>query len=265
MLIHNAGPPLLAAFSGIFVAAFKTVVELARNFGIFFWQSIFDIATGQDVGMRFSTVIKKSLEAGASELGVVNLAFKDFADIAIESGSAASEAIKTTFGVNMEAANAQAEASIQGIIAFGETAKAVQDEAAAKADTIAQIMTEKSNLFMMSQEQIAGTFIDNLANTMHSAVSSIGSGIADILVDGKNAVEVFKNIAKTVVKQLISSYITMKIQRMLFAKTEAATSVALAGANGVASWALAPWPINMAALHSARQCLQLRQVLRVRR
>jgi len=244
MLIHNAGPPLLAAFSGIFVAAFKTVVELARNFGIFFWQSIFDIATGQDVGMRFSTVIKKSLEAGASELGVVNLAFKDFADIAIESGSAASEAIKTTFGVNMEAANAQADAAVEKLTKLGQLSEDVLNNIETKGSTFQSKLTESLSTFVMTNEEMTLNFVDNLSNVMHNAVASIGSGIADIIVDGKNAAEVFKNIAKTVVKQLISSYITMKIQRLLFAKTEAGTSVALTGVNALMSMAAAPFPLN---------------------
>lgn len=97
-----------------------------------------------------------------------------------------------------------------------------------------------------------------IRNTYDTMTEGIGNAIASAIVDGENLGKALKKLLKKVIKDIIAQYITMQVQRAIMTAmfgtaaatelaVEGAKAVALAGANGVASWAAAPWPINLGA------------------
>lgn len=240
---QQAGPAVLAALVASFKAAFKIAVEIARTA----WFNIFDIFSGKDLGDTIGAAVKRGMMQAKDEMETVKVAFTDLATTVEGAAGRVSEGATEMLGVNMEAIRAQADAAIQNLIVMGEVAEEERNKNLTGVQDNTARIREMYDQFTMTQMEITESYAANLKAVMDNAVSGIGDGIADIIVDGKSAVEVFKNIAKTVLKSLISTYIQMKIQRLLFAKTDAAASIGLTGANTMASMSLAPFPINLTA------------------
>jgi hypothetical protein len=102
----------------------------------------------------------------------------------------------------------------------------------------------------------------NLQSSMTSFEQGFGNAIAKSLVEGKSLMAGMRNVAKDIAEGMISSTIKMATQwatshvaMLAISHATAAQQLAvgkatasqLAGANGVASMAAAPWPVDMGA------------------
>ena len=97
-----------------------------------------------------------------------------------------------------------------------------------------------------------------IKTTYDNLTTGIGDAIGGAIAAGENLGKAMKKLLQTILKNIISTYITATIQRWIMSAQfgaasatdlaiEGSKAVALAGANGVASWAAAPWPINTGA------------------
>lgn len=173
-------------------------------------------------------------------------------------GIKAAQAVGDAFGINMDAANIKAQDTITGLMEFGTVAKeTIVNTGAAATEFLTQF--QLSYATWLEQMQVSSkTFADSFFGLMTSIIDEISNRMADAIVEGKSMSEAFQGFAKQVLKQLIAMLIKMAIQRLIVssitkgvtqteASQEAAKAVGLAGANGLASMAAAPFPINLTA------------------
>jgi hypothetical protein len=239
----QAGPAIAATLVASFRAAFTIAQEVAKTA----WMNIFDLITGKNIADSFGDAIKRGVLLAQQDIATVEVAFGDLATTVSSSAKSISDGVADTFKLNMDSINEQVQASIQGLMTLGQVSQEQRANEETAVVDYTQRVRDMYDQFSMSQMEMAESYASALKSTLDTAISGIGNGIADIIVDGKSAVDVFRNIAKTVVKQLIASYIQMKISRLLFAKTDGAASIAMTYANTFMSWAGAPWPISMLA------------------
>lgn len=114
-----------------------------------------------------------------------------------------------------------------------------------------------AEIFMTAQtlgEVTAGL----IKQTFDTVTNGIGRAVGDAIVFGSDLGKAMKNLLKQVVSNIISTYVTMGVQKLLFAaldlsantsmaSAEASRAVGAAAANGIASMAMAPWPLNLGA------------------
>ena len=234
----------------------KLPKDMFVSFGEWLGVAVAQLVSGEEVTNLGTTIadnmfsgMKKARESMAAELtelgAVVGFVAEDI-------GSDFSE----TFGINLEAANLKAQETIQGLVDFASTASSTINGAGQAAVDAGD--TVQSNY----QEWLDGMnvgFVDlanGFRNVMTSAIDNVSQGLANAIVEGDSMRQAFRNAGKQILKDLISMLIKLGIQRMLYSTlmkgalanegaSQGALAVGTAAANGVASWALAPWPLNM--------------------
>lgn len=146
--------------------------------------------------------------------------------------------------------------------------KSLQDEMVlADLDVVKRAEVYAQIEALEQQHQLAMTGIKNAAALEQSkyqlgAIQSIQAGMAQnlqqLMMGQVTFAKFMQNTWKTVfsaitgeLAKFAAAWIAKKLAMMLFGKatalSEVATAAGIAGANGVASWALAPWPINIGA------------------
>lgn len=109
---------------------------------------------------------------------------------------------------------------------------------------------------------LATTMRTNLQQSLTQFTTSFSNAMSKSIIEGKNFGQAMRQVAAQFLETMLSALIQWLTKWILthtiasaFATTSAATSaaaqkaaaVSLAGANGVASYALAPWPIDLGA------------------
>jgi len=230
-------------FSQILVASFSAAWAAFKEFGKGALDHVFDLLTGNDIAKPFSQIIHDAAQAAVNEMGAIPDAFNSITDIVVARAADTGAALYDMFGVNSALAKQQADAMIANMEVFGEVVADTQETIQAKTDTFTSIFMEKSAAFMGDQkgfvEEFAGSVFDIMANTTKAIGDSVGAAI----VDGESFAKSAQLLLKQVMKQIISSYVALKIQRVIMGQG----AVGLAGANTMATMSAAPWPINMTA------------------
>lgn len=113
------------------------------------------------------------------------------------------------------------------------------------------IMTEIKNAGELERNQYALQAINGLQGGLQNAFQKMMTGQMTLAQGLKSIWQSVLSTIAGVIAQVLAKWIASKIAMLVFGKTtamsEIASASAKAGANGVASWAAAPWPINMAA------------------
>lgn len=246
-----------AIFKGIW-EGIKAAGRIIADFGGWVKDKIASIFSGKEVagfGETMATSLVESISkarenivAGIQEdVGVIKLAFGE-----------AGQAVADGLGINIDLARNKAQAAIASLSEFGQVTR---DELTETGEQLSEFMiafNERQQTFMQGLRENTLEFVDTLYNIASSAIDMISQGIAAVIVQGKSLSEMFKNIAKQILAQIIAAFVKMGIQRLLLAtinksavtteaSAEAAKAVGLAGANMFASMAAAPFPINLTA------------------
>lgn len=248
---------LVKGMGKAFIAGAKALLLTAFDFGFNIGQAIRSGFTGG--GFDFAAEMSKSLVSRFEE------AKNSIGDIAGEMSdnikpafSEIGNLIGETFGVNLDTARANAEAAIESMVAFGASAaEQITNSSVLVSETMA-VFREQYNAFREEIELNTQTFFETLFTTAKQTIDAVSNAMAQAIVSGQGLTDAFKRIASQVLTSVVQALIKMGIQRLLLAKinavsakteatAEASKAVAMAGANGVASWAAAPWPINAGA------------------
>lgn len=245
--IFEFGRQIFPLLGTVLITSFRAGWEAFSTLGRGALDHVFDFLTGNNIAKPFGEIVRDAVQAAMREIDGMRPAMDRIKEIVIDAAVGTGEAVQSMLGVNLSTIDAQTQQLIDGIKLFGEVSAEVAETSTQSAMSMADAFAARLASFSDEAKTFSEDFGAALAEITMSTIDSVGQGIADIIVDGKSAVEVFKNIAKTVLKQLISTYISMKLQRLLFAKTDAAASIGLTGANTMASMSLAPFPINLTA------------------
>jgi len=242
----------------IFIEAFKVAGQVVTGFGTWLGESIANWASGkemEDFSERLSNNIANALAKAGSRLTTELAApLEEFKNRVDETGSAAAE----LFGISMDGAREKAALAIQSLSEFGTVA---QEQLATTGESVSELMAameERSRTWLTSLGENSKQFAESFFTLMNTVIDSISQSMSQVIVDGGNMAKMFQNIASMVLKQLIAMLIKMGIQRLILAATtkaavtaetsaEGARAVGTATANGIASWAAAPWPVNLGA------------------
>lgn len=113
------------------------------------------------------------------------------------------------------------------------------------------VMTEVKNAGELERNRYALNAINGIQNGLQQTFQKIMMGQMTLAQGLKSIWQGVLQAITGAIAQFAASWIAKKIAMMVFGKatamSEIASASALAGANGVASWALAPWPINIGA------------------
>lgn len=211
------------------------------------WRQLANVIPGIDLGPL--DTMNEVLTSIQNTTAGIRSEFSDLADLPMPSEAVESFAlsVETTF------------TKLQDMTAIANAAIVDQSKLAANQQTM--LLEEQKtayDTFLADMGLSNETYGEQFTSLMGSAVQSVSDGIATAIVDGKNMAEVFKAVAKNVLKDLISLLVKMGIQRLLFSAitkgaltsegaSQGALAVGTAAANGVASMALAPFPLNLGA------------------
>ena len=167
-----------------------------------------------------------------------------------------------SFGVNLKTAQAAAQANIDALSNYGtaaaETVTAAATDVKSKTDEVFTAGQEAGMAFYQSLVMWNDNFVVSFFSAMQNGIDNLSSSMATAIVDGASVMDAFKKSMKSMVAEVLAGLIKMGIQWMLNrvligntvaaqASQEGSKAVGLAWANGIASWAAAPWPINMGA------------------
>lgn len=132
------------------------------------------------------------------------------------------------------------------------------EEQAESIVSLTDAMSTAYDAFIERTKEVNTTFAESLFETLEGTIDSISTAVGAAIVEGESLTEAFKNIAKNVMKEVISSLVKMGIQRLILAATnkvaltgeasaEMGKAISLTGANMMASMSAAPYPINLSA------------------
>lgn len=114
-------------------------------------------------------------------------------------------------------------------------------------------------MYYESQGTLAEDFGRELYDIMQRAVDSISQGIAQVIVNGQNLLQTFRSILKTVLVDIVASFVKIGIERLVINKLmavlaakegsgEVGKAAVVGAANMTASMAAAPFPANLGAV-----------------
>ena len=265
----------------VFIAAGKVIVtsiweslklvgELIVATGKWMWDSLTSMFKGgqafsfaETVGKTFEEGLKKATSTISSTISegaaVANLAFADLLqpEVDMEPVTKAMEDVTLaaeTAGAAVAATNEKINETVVGVTDFGAGIQIMQESIG---DYVWN-MADQTNLWIAGMSDNAHQFASDFFTVMDSAIQSTSDGIAKVIVQGGSFRDMFRNVAKQVLESLISMLVKLGIQTLVLhaitgtaqktdAMQKASIAVAAAGANGVASMALAPFPLNLTA------------------
>jgi hypothetical protein len=100
---------------------------------------------------------------------------------------------------------------------------------------------------MQETKSLAATFRGDLQSSMQRATEAFSQGIAKSIVEGKSFGSVMQGVARQMTESMIQGLIQWAAQDLMTKLGMKATAGMLAGAQGTASMAAAPFPINASA------------------
>ena len=238
----------------VFVEAFKGAGKVVTGFGTWLGESISNWASGsemEDFSDRMSKNIASALTGVKAKLSKeLSEPLEEFKNNAAEAGASVVE----LWGIDMDAASAKAQSAITSLSEFGTVAKDNLTETSAQVSEMMAAFDISYKAFMTSINENSKTFAESFFNLMNTTIESISQGMSSAIVDGKSLIDVFSNVGKMILQQLIAMMVKLGIQRLILAATskakavsEANAAVGVAIANGTASMAAAPFPINLGA------------------
>ena len=225
------------------IIPFKAGWEAFKELGKGAWNNLMDFIKGTDTARSFSEIVHDAVTAAAQEISGLVPIFDEYTDIIIGNAKATGDALTSIFGINTELAREQAEQLLEGLMEFGQIVEEQQSQHVERAQTFIDFMRTEMDSFMSEQRGFVEQFAKEMFTLMINTTNAVGQAFAQVIVDGKSASEVFKNLAKEVLKQIIATYIAMKLQRLIAMKLTPPE----AGANMMSTMSAAPFPINLTA------------------
>lgn len=240
--------PILAA---TMFSTFKLVWETFAEMGKWGWQKVLDFYTGSDkAGSLADLLFDRIPQATEETRKTVSTMWDDLTSVSIAKGREATDALASSFGINVELASEQAELMIAKISEYGEVAKQVNEqvtestlaafaertEAAIKmreeelermieySESIQEIWLLTLETIFLEAQTLGETVSALIQETYDNLTKGIGDAVATAIVDGKNLSQAMGNILKTVLKNIISALVTMAIQRTVMSTVFTAAS-----------------------------------------
>lgn len=261
MLIPQVGAVSIAIGKAFFIGLWEGIKLIITGFAAFaswFGQSVAGLLKGEgiaDFSAQFSDVFFKAFDDAKDRIAGV---MAEVGDVAVQSMGDIGAGMSEAFGVNLEDANAKAQAAIEGLSLYGKAASDTITETGATLSPMMQALHDQQSLFIEGLQNNTLTFFETLRTTAETAINSISNGMAQAIMQGQSIMAVFKNVAAQVLQSIIAAMIKMGIQRLILSKMDtgatrmeasaaASKAVGLAGANMFASMAATPFPLNLTA------------------
>jgi len=149
----------------------------------------------------------------------------DTVDTIVSASTEASSELANVFGINMELINQQADGMITGLSAFADKSSEIVEETMDTIPGILDFFRQAWETFISDQDSFVAEFAKRLVAVAKNVSKSIGDAFGATIVEGKNLMDGFKNIIKSVLKTLISALIEMGVQRLILAATAVAANV----------------------------------------
>lgn len=203
----------------------KAAMKIIGDFASWVGGALIDIATGKDV-KDFSDTMSQSIGSAFKTAGKnikegLSDPLEEFKKDAAETSKSAAK----VFGINMEEAEKQAKTTMASISQFGKVVEKNLGQNTETAKTFMEELNEVSANWLSQQKNTTRQYAEEFFNVMQNATSAVADGIAESIVEGKNAAEVFSNIGKQIAKELISMWIKVAAQRVIAGETSIATTL----------------------------------------
>lgn len=244
------GKVVVTAFINMFKAIGKTVTE----FGSWLGRNLANIIAGKELESMGTLVVNKIVPAFSEAAIAAKEEFNGVFDELKTSTSDASTFMGDALGVSWEQAKIDADGYIEKLREMGTATVESVTTATEALDPFWEAMRTNMEQFSLQAGDLTQQLADLTFNTMMNLADGIGKAFADSVVMGKSFATSLKALTKQVLASVIQMLIKIGIQRLILAALEKKTNVSKAGeavgvatANGVASWAAAPWPINLGA------------------
>lgn len=207
----------------------KLIGELIVATGKWMWDSLTSMWQGgqalsfaDTVGKTFDEGLKKATSTIASTINegaaVAKMAFADLLqpEVDMEPVTKAMEDITLaaeTASVAVAATNEKISETVAEVMDFGEGIRIMHESIG---DYVWN-MAEQTNLWIADMSDNAHQFASDFYNVMDSAIQSVSDGIAQVIVEGGSFRDMFNNVAKQVLQNLLSMLVKLGIQRLILA------------------------------------------------
>lgn len=210
-----------------FQLAFKAVFELAKTA----FQQLFDIITGKDIAETFTATFRRLADELAPNLEAIQLQFEVFKEALTTGAQEVGEEIKSAFGIDLSGIEEQIDRVLARFQTFGEEVATEQQLQAEQTRSFIEELLLANQEFMQNMQSLNRQFALEFHNLMQQTIDSISQGIAQTIVEGGSLLEVFKNIGKQILSQMITVLIKIGLQRLLTAAIFKAAQTAEASSS----------------------------------
>lgn len=209
----------------------KAAMTIVGDFAKWMGKALMNIATGKEVS-DFSDAMAKSVGGAFAKAGA-NMR-KDLADPLDEfkaKTATVSKAAADVFGVNMDKARTDAKSAMASVMEFGEVVTSNTKARVTETRSFLDELYSVSADWLSKQKSMTEQYATEFFGIMQSTTAAVADGMAESIVEGKNAAEIFSNIGKQVAKQLIAMWVKVAAQRAVAASTNIASSIAEGAAS----------------------------------
>lgn len=180
--------------------------------------------SGGDVPTIGDLLFERIPEATQAARDNLSGAFSEISSFASSTYETVSSTMDNIFGESLENAKSQSAAMIMNMQSVFEKSKEVGDQAIQETATFSQELATINAEYLATLGTQAHESAQLIHDTTQTMISGLGTAIADVLVDGGSLMDNLKILGKQVISQLIAGYITMKLQRALFATANVAAT-----------------------------------------
>ena len=256
--IFESAVAVFTSIGNFIINIFKVAFAATKAIAKWAWENIKAVFSKKEGPSLAELLFTGIPEATASAREELSSSTKEMADTVVSNFSIIGTSIADILNINLEGIDERVNFLSENFKTFGEVAEESIQPIIETTTTLQSRLSELWDKYLLDQGSAFEMMTTTMFDTMTSAIDSISDGIAGVIVDGGKMLDVIRDVAKSVLKEVISMFIKMGIQRVataLLSKTavageasaEGAKAIGLTFANTMASWAGAPWPISMAA------------------
>ena len=238
--------------------AAKGVADVFTELGEWIGRNLFNALNGKELESVGTLIVDKIMPKVKKALGGIQEEFaKTMPEVKTIVGDMAGF-MGDALGISWDTALTGAQLYIDKLKAVGTaTVESVTQQQEAL-DPFWEAMRENILAFELQAGSVTQQLADLTFQTINNLVAGIGQAFAQAIVSGKSLGESIKALGKQVLTSVIAMLIKIGLQNTIFAalnksllaseaSSKASVAVGTAAANGVASMAGAPFPVNLGA------------------
>lgn len=253
-VVVEIGPILIKTFLGMWKVVWEGFIEASK----WAWSNVISIFSGEEVPSLGELLFRDIPAATAETREQIDALWVAVGERSAVAGEEMISRISEFLGINIEAAREQAQAWLEEFRIIADVTEQRQDQLRDKTRSYFAELKLLAKDLVQEQQTLTKELAKFTIKVIQDLSQKVGQAFAEVIVEGSNMAETFKNLLKSALKQVIATLIQIAIRRFILSKiisttvgneagVEAGKAVGLTFANTMASMSAAPFPTNLSA------------------